>query len=499
MNLVPVGYRAIIEKLELQTLPHYRTSYVTPKGRGKVIIENDYETHIYPQTFTLKNSDDLLENLAFSLKYEGINLEIIQAFFKKIEKNTIITYIQHQPTGIYSRKIWYLYEFLMNDRLPLADCKRVRYVDLLDQKTYFTSASRKSPRHAINNNLMGSNDFCPIVRRTEKIEAYIKANFHYKAERILEKYDARIIERACHYLYTKETMSSYQIEREQPDKNRMVRFISLLQQASSIDILSKERLIEMQNIIVDPRFQDNNYRINQNYVGENINPYFQKIHYISPKPEDVSDLMHGLLNTLEHLLSSEIHPVIIAATIAFGFVFIHPFEDGNGRLHRFLIHHILSKTAFTPHNLIFPISAIMLKNMREYDKTLELFSKPLLSTITNYDLTEDGIMTVKQKSKSHYQFIDFTRITEYLFSCIEDIIYNHFEHELLFLVNYDKVKKAIQEIIDMPDNKIDLLIKLISQNNGALSINKREQFFSLLTDDEMNAITTIITSSKLEF
>ena len=36
------------------------------------------------------------------------------------------------------------------------------------------------------------------------------------------------------------------------------------------------------------------------------------------------------------------NPFLIEAAIAYGFVFLHPFEDGNGRIHRFLIHNILS-------------------------------------------------------------------------------------------------------------------------------------------------------------
>ena len=155
----------------------------------------------------------------------------------------------------------------------------------------------------------------------------------------------------------------------------------------TIESLSKDKLIELQNIIVDPRFKNTDYRNNQNYVGENINPDHQKIYYISPKPEDVHELMQGLLELLERTFTADVHPVIIATILSFGFVYIHPFEDGNGRIHRFLIHYILSKKDFTPHDLIFPISYVMLKNMHHYDGILESFSKPLLSTLTQYDLS----------------------------------------------------------------------------------------------------------------
>lgn len=459
MNEIPIGYKAIVEKLKLNTLPHYRESYIAQAGRGKTIIENRHEIHIYPKTYALKNESDLLEQLEFALKYDGINFEIIKAFFSKIEKSHIISYIKKQPTGIYARKIWYLYEFLMDDLLPLEDCQRIKYVDLFDPKIYFTSLGEKSSRHAINNNSLGNNKFCPIVRRTEILEKFIALNLDNKVRVLLKKYDPSLIARACHYLYTKETMSSYQIEKEQPDKNRIVRFINLLQQVSVIESLSKAKLVELQNVIVDPRFVDVDYRHNQNYVGENINPYFQKIHYISPKPENVPELMEGLLDSLDRMLTDEIYPVIIAAVISFGFVFIHPFEDGNGRIHRFIIHYILSTKNFTPKDIIFPISSTILKNIHDYDAILESFSKPLLSVLKKYDISEDGVMTVNQDTKSYYQYIDFTFIAEYLFSCIEESLHSYIEHEIKFLSNYDKTKKNIQEIVDMPDNQIDLFIK----------------------------------------
>ena len=55
--------------------------------------------------------------------------------------------------------------------------------------------------------------------------------------------------------------------------------------------------------------------------------------------------------------------VIHAAAIGYGFVFLHPFEDGNGRIHRFLIHNILARRGFTPADVMAPVSATMLKRV----------------------------------------------------------------------------------------------------------------------------------------
>jgi len=497
MNQIAVGYQAIYEQLKLTTLPHFRESYIAMQGRGKTMIENNHEIHIYPKTYALQNQQDLLENLEFALKHEGINLEIIKQLFLKINKDQITNHIKKQPTGIYSRKIWYLYEFLMQEKLKLPDCKKVKYIDLLDTKLYFTCNSIKSTRHGINDNLLGNREYCPLVRRTATLDRYIHLRLDNEAKNIVNKYDASLISRACNYLYTKETMSSFEIEKEKPSKSRIARFISLLQQAGKIDQLSKTMLIDLQNSIVDPRYCDSDYRTSQNYVGENIRPDFQRIHYISPKPTDISDLMQGLLETLKRMEASQLNPVIISACIAFGFVFIHPFEDGNGRIHRFLIHQILSKTGFSPKDIIIPVSAIMLKNYHEYDAALESFSKPLLTVLTEYDLSDEGVMNVEQDSKSYYQYLDFTRIAEYLFQCIQEAIHEHMEQEIIFLLNYDKTKNAIQAIVDMPDKDIDLLIKLVTQNHGELAKKKRNDYFSRLNDNEIKRLVACVKQNMM--
>jgi len=203
--------------------------------------------------------------------------------------------------------------------------------------------------------------------------------------------------------------------------------------------------------------------------------------------------MENYLLSSERIMNSDIPAVISAAIISFGFVFLHPFEDGNGRIHRFLIHQILSKTQFTPRGVIFPVSAVLLKEMKKYNDVLEIFSKPLLSLITDYTLEDTGELTVHQETVNYYKFIDFTLYAEFLYSCVEETIQHDFKLELEYIDNYDDIKSNIQELIDMPDAKIDLLIKLIMQNKGSLSNRKQEKHFSMLTDDEVKKIEGVIS------
>jgi hypothetical protein len=179
-----------------------------------------------------------------------------------------------------------------------------------------------------------------------------------------------------------------------------------------------------------------------------------------------------------------LHPVVHAAAIAYGFVFMHPFEDGNGRIHRFLIHNILARRAFTPREIMFPVSAVMLKRRDDYDASLEAFSKPLMSLV-DYELNEQGRMTVHNDTVDFYRYIDLTPQAEALFDFIRETIEVELVEELRFLVKYDATKQAIQDVVDMPDRLIDLFIRGCLQNKGRLSKRKREEFFDMLNDEEV--------------
>ncbi|MCK4826888.1 Fic family protein, partial [bacterium] len=215
------------------------------------------------------------------------------------------------------------------------------------------------------------------------------------------------------------------------------------------------------------------------------------IHFVAPKPQDIPELMEGMFYTYDRMVSSKLHPVIIAAAISFGFVFMHPFDDGNGRIHRFLIHNILAKTRFTPEGLIFPVSATMLRKIKDYEETLELFSKPLMPLI-DFELDSNGRMTVKNETAIHYKYIDMTTVAERLFGFIQETIETELVSELDFLLDYDKAKLAIQDVVDMPDRLIDLFIRLCVENNGLLSKNKRKSTFAKLTDEEVAKMQTCV-------
>jgi Fic family protein len=258
--------------------------------------------------------------------------------------------------------------------------------------------------------------------------------------------------------------------------------------------VKKPRLIDLQNQIVDPRFKAAGYRDSQNYVGETVVWQHERVHYVCPKPEDIHDLMEGLIASHQRLEESNASPVVHAASIAYGFVFLHPFEDGNGRIHRFLIHNILARREFTPKGIMFPVSAAMLNNAAEYDASLEAYSRPILELV-EYTLDKEGRMTVTNDVAVWFRYVDLTAQTEALYRFIEHTIESELVDELAFLADYDKTKGLLQEIVDMPDRKIDLFIRFCLQNNSRLSARKRESHFGFLSAEEISRMESAVQAA----
>jgi hypothetical protein len=262
--------------------------------------------------------------------------------------------------------------------------------------------------------------------------------------------------------------------------------VALLRGAAELQRITSADLIRLQNATVDDRFADSGWRTDQVYVGEQIDLARQRIHYIAPQPADVGSLMDGLLTCARRLEDSTVDAVVQAAVVSFGFVFIHPFSDGNGRLHRLLIHHILARRGFTPKGLIFPVSAVMLERRAEYDACLEAFSVPLMRLV-DFDEDEAGVVVVRNEIAGLYRFFDATPMAEALARWVEQTVKVEFRAELDFVVRFRETRRAIEAVTELPDRLMNLFIKVCLNNGGRLSASKRKHF-SMLSDGEIKAM-----------
>jgi Fic family protein len=204
--------------------------------------------------------------------------------------------------------------------------------------------------------------------------------------------------------------------------------------------------------------------------------------HISARPEDLGALVEGMLEFARGA-AARLDAVVAAAVLAFGFVYIHPFEDGNGRLHRYLIHHVLARRHFHPPGIVFPISAAILDEIVAYGQVLESYSSRLLPVI-QWKSTPRGNVQVSNDTADFYRFFDATPHAEFLYRCVERTVTEDLPAETDYLKRYDAFSRTIKQIVDMPDSTVDLLFRFLRPNDGRLSKRARTREFADLTEDE---------------
>ena len=485
-----IGSTWLKQNYKLSNIKLSHESYLGSRSKVEV-FQDGIITETFQMNYAVK-VDNPISHFEFALKYDDVQIKFFQAVLKSIPVKDIIEFIKSAPNFKYSRKIGFWYEFLTKERLPIEDRPTINYVDLIDSKRYFTGVIVKNSRWRINNNLLGDVGFCPTIKKTDAILKVLALDFSETLNKISKYYSPEILKRANNYLYKKETRSSYQIEKEEPSPERIERFVSLLSNAGKKgigELLSEESLVKLQNQIVDPRFAATRFRDFQNYIGQTTWNYDEIINYVCPPPEFLSDLMRELSNTA--IKMEGVYPIVRAAAIAFGFVYIHPFEDGNGRIHRFLIHDILSRDNFLASGMIIPVSAHMVNNMKLYDDALEAYSNPLMGIIKYIKNEEQELLVLNASEvEGYYRFPDLTAQTEYLCKVIETAVNIDLPNELNFLQNYDEAKGLMKQRVDMPDKLIDLFIRFTHQNKGIFP-KRRRNTFQMLKDDEIEALQSI--------
>ncbi|MCP4700593.1 MAG: Fic family protein [Gammaproteobacteria bacterium] len=478
----PVGYIALIADYDLSVpLPDLLCAIGEKhkkyeKGRWRV--------------FTPRHApeDTLCGHLTFALKYEGIELGVLKALFDHIAPALLVDIVQSEPTGIYSRRIWFLFEWLRNENLDLPDATQGDFVALVNDKLQYPGPSRPSRRHRVHNNLPGTCDFCPLIRRTDKLDRCIALNLSQTAVDHIGKTHPDLLSRAAAFLLLRDSKASYTIEGESPPYNRIERWGKIIGQAGQRP-LNLEELEHLQKIVIaDNRFMMPGCRIEGGFVGEHdrVTGMPRPVH-ISARADDLGKLLSGFFETYSLLNESDYNPVLMAALIAFGFIFIHPFEDGNGRIHRYLFHHILAEKKFVPKGLVFPISAVILERIESYKSTLEACSKPRLEHI-QWRPTDRNNVEVLNDTIDLYRYFDATKQAEFFYACVEETVNTALPEEVRYLEKYDLLNDFIKNYIDMPDKLVNLLIRFLNQNNGLLSKRARKKEFAQLTDDEVSAI-----------
>ena len=487
MALKPLGYIYLIDRYQLPARPLPVVARVDNRVKGREARRQGnqdvqlFETKYQPE-------DKLIGHVQFALRYEGINLEVLELLFRTAGQEEIGAWLDASPQSAYARRAGFLFEWLTGRQLEPSVASKAGFVPVLDVTLQFgPNDGERDSRFRVINNLPGTNGFCPLVRRTPYLKQMVSKNLRERTREALAQYDQNLLSRAAAYLYLKETQSSFEVEQEKPSASRAQRFANLLRQADTRTPLSDERLFELQHAVVDPRFHEFAWRQAQNWIGRD-HGYRQQVEFVPPRPEDLSVLMHGLIETAGKQLDMD--AVILATAIAFGFVFIHPFMDGNGRIHRYLIHEVLAKAGFTPNGIILPVSAVILANLDEYVEILESFSRPLLER-TEWD-PETPSVPATGNDAVYYRFFDATPQAEFMYRSLSRTIEEDLHKEVEFLLGFDRARTKLNEMYDWPGQSLDLFIRIVYQNDNKLSKTKRRRQFDWMTDEEVRTSEAVV-------
>lgn len=475
----PVGYAALVEKYDLCVpLPPVLTAIAT-RHHPSSTADWRLLTPRHAPEGTLRG------HLEFALKWEGVSLAVLSALFRVVSDERVAEVVRAKPTGSYTRRLWFLHEWLTGRKLAVSDLGKVRAVPAIDPRVQFAlSKGRPSFRHKVIDNLPGTRDFCPMVRRTPTLDRYMAEGFDRKAREIIGRTHPDIVARAAAFLLLKDSRSSFGIEGERPSAGRALRWGQAIGEAGSRR-LSVAELERLQRIVIgDARFVHLGLRSEGGFVGAHDRETREPIpDHISARAEDLRGLLDGIVTYGERAIPGGIDPVVAAAAMAFGFVYVHPFEDGNGRLHRWLIHHVLASAGYGPPGLVFPVSAAILRELDAYRTVLESYSRALLPFI-EWRATESGNVEVLNETGDYYRFFDATACAEFLYRCVEQTIERDLPSEVAYLEAYDRFARGVQEMVEMPESVVELLHRFLRQGGGHLSNRARKNEFAALTDAE---------------
>ncbi len=429
----------------------------------------------------------LAAQLTFAIKWEGLDLGVLARLKRAAPNAELSEAVRTAPQGKYLRRAWFALEWLSGDTLDVPDIDSKRaLVSVVDPDQQFALGSGDiSARHRVRNTLPGSAEFCPLARVTPQLRDARARGYDQLARRVIGRSRADVVARAAAFLQLSDSKASFAIEEERPRADRARRWAQAIARAGSqpVSVRSLEALQRL--VIEDGRFVPLGVRTEEGFIGDHDRHTHEPLpEHINARANDLLGLLAGMERFDERVRTHGFDPVVAAASLAFGFVYIHPFVDGNGRLHRWLIHHVLAAMDYTPPGMVFPISAAMLREVATYRRVLESYSRPLLSLI-DWRPTASGNVEILNDTRDYYRFFDSTAHAEFLYHCVEQTVVNDVPNEVAYLEAYDRFARGVQDIVDMPARTVELLHRFLRQHSGRLSTRARTKEFSALRDEEV--------------
>ncbi len=442
--------------------------------------------------------DNFRGHFEFGLKYERLSLEFFSRLFHRIEPEDVASWVRDEPTGRYARRAAFFYEWFTGRQIAVPDtAPNVGYIDAIDAGQYMVAQQPDRVRRwRVNDNLPGSRDFCPMVfLGPQELRGWLY-DVTAGVQSLDDTFGPELLLRSAAWLTFKESRASFAIEREADQRDRVKRFAAAIGTYSGRmnDPMAPEQLLTLQRTVLGEAALRVGIRRSPVFVGER-SFVSEIVHYVAPSEE----LVLGMLDALRRfeVRTRGANTVARTAAVSFAFVYLHPLADGNGRVHRFLVNHLLATDKVVPANIIVPVSATIAgsaKGRAEYDQALEVFSRPFMQLYADAyrfgpkrncpDGVETNFEFLQTEDAQHaWRYIDLTGQARYLSGVLRQTVEQEMAQEALALRQYDEARAAIKDLIEMPDPDADHIIRSLKEGGWQVSNKLRKTLPQIFEED----------------
>lgn len=490
-----IGYEFLVSKIAIPMLPLQQPARVKPVTR----VESMSEVLAIPRNVA-PGDDSILSHVLFALRYESIQIPVLEQALRLVPAAELLASLARQPQGGYLRRAAYFWEKANDQSLPLPlETTGGNYLEVFDPAEYYTGQIwERSQKYRVVFNGIGPYEYCPVVKRDARLEKLGVETFGRLHEWASDPNNAELLDRVMSWAYLSETRGSYAIENEVPSPDKEQAFLQALTHLRDKTPLSEEYLIQLQNMVVsNPMQAEVQFRTTQNWLQRGGRGA-AGVRYVPPDPHSMVTLMDGFMRMAN--AQDDVPPLVKSALVSFGFVFIHPFMDGNGRISRLLAHHTLHLKGVLPdiHGspAILPLSVAMKKNEKEYLNTLEAFSLQTRKLWSVMHLSDNDFVFDFKSSPLIYAHWSGQKAAEFVTTCAAEALAQTLIDEAVYLQNYDQAFAQIDQAYDLPNKTINLLIQWIHQNNCRMPERRRNaQELIHIKPAQLDAIEAIVVKA----
>lgn len=492
---IPLGFRRLAEIYDIRLAQPLFTRSRLGSVRQREAADGQ-EVRTWPVQY--QPVDNFRGHFEFGLKYERLSFELFSRLFHRVDPEDVAAWVRDEPMGRYARRAAFFYEWFTGRQLAVPDTPpNVGYVDAIDAGQYLAAQRPDRVRRwRVNDNLPGSRDFCPMVFLGSQEQRDWLYDVAAGVQSLDDTYGAELLLRSAAWLTFKESRASFAIEHEADQQDRVRRFAAAIAHYSGRmdDPMAPEQLLTLQQAVLGEAALRVGIRQSPVFVGERS---FAReiVHYIAPPAGLVTDML-GALRRFEARTRGT-SPVARAAAVSFAFIYLHPLADGNGRIHRFLINHLLAADKVVPANIIVPVSATIAgsaKGRADYDLALEAFSRPFMQLYADayrfgqQRVCPDGVETnfeflQTQDAEHAWRYLDLTGHARYLSGVLRQTVEQEMAQEALALRRNDQARAAIKDFVEMPDADADRIIRSLREGGWQVSNKLRKSLPQVFAED----------------